>query len=354
MRVLIIEDEEEIREEISDILKFEGQETITCSTGEEGLKEALRTTPDIILCDILMPGMDGFEVLSQIKKKPTTAIVPFIFITAMAERPKLRKGMELGADDYLVKPFSRDELLKAVGACVQKSNAQKKQLDELREKIIYTIPHELRTPLNGILGFSRIMKEEADVLTHEDIVEMGGSIFQSANRLHEFIQKYLMFIDVELNPKNMKWTRTVIDNENMKELTLPTAEKYGRKNDLHFHLRALELEVVEEWFRFALTELVDNAFKFSEYGTRITVSSAKKDQKAAILIHDEGRGFPGEYIHQVNAFEQFDREIFEQQGIGLGLFLSKRITAIHKGKLQVRGNPGEGTTIKLSLPLQKI
>ncbi len=353
MRVLIIEDEEEIREEISDILRFEGQKTVACSTGEEGLKEALSSTPDIILCDILMPGMDGFEVLSQIKKNPSTAMVPFIFITAMAERPKLRKGMEMGADDYLVKPFSRDELLKAVGTRIQKSKAQKKQLDQLREKIIYTIPHELRTPLNGILGFSRIMKEEADVLTHQDIVEMGSSIYQSASRLHEFIRKYLMFIDVEMNKKNMEWTKITIDNGNMKELTHATAEKYGRAEDLHFSLPALELEVVVEWFRFALTELIDNAFKFSDSGTKITVSAEKKNHKATISIHDEGRGFPPEYIHQINAFEQFDREIFEQQGIGLGLFLSKRIAAIHQGELKIQSTSGEGTMIHLSIPFQR-
>src|SRR6056297_2559235 len=172
MRILIIEDEQEVREEITDILKFEGYDVIPVSGGAEGVKAAVENSPDIVICDILMPEMDGFEVLQKIKSHPAFSLVPFIFVSAMAERKSLRKGMEQGADDYLFKPFSREELLKALESRIQKVNAIKNELDRLKKNIIFTLPHELRTPLNGILGFSRIIKDDYSALSEKDIGEM--------------------------------------------------------------------------------------------------------------------------------------------------------------------------------------
>ncbi len=120
-RILIIEDNADIRENTAEILEFSGYETLTASDGKEGVAVALSQHPDLILCDIMMPELDGLGVLYLVSNNPRTANIPFIFITAKTERSDIRKGMELGADDYLTKPFDDIELLKTVEARLKKS-----------------------------------------------------------------------------------------------------------------------------------------------------------------------------------------------------------------------------------------
>jgi two-component system, sensor histidine kinase and response regulator len=120
-------------------------------------------------------------------------------MTALGDRKNLRKGMELGADDYLVKPFTRDELLKTIDARLKKSFANQKQISDLKETIVLTIPHELRTPLNGILGISNLIKEDNERLSKAELIELNEIIHTSGERLFATIQKYLMFIDVLIN-----------------------------------------------------------------------------------------------------------------------------------------------------------
>jgi len=153
IKILIIEDESELREEVEEILKFENFDVYTASNGKDGLDIIKSTIPDLILCDILMPEMDGFELFENLKKNDDASDIPFIFITALDDRNNLRKGMESGADDYLIKPFTRNELLKTIDTRLKKSQEKKLQIEQLKESIITSIPHELRTPLNGISDY---------------------------------------------------------------------------------------------------------------------------------------------------------------------------------------------------------
>lgn len=122
-KILVIEDTISLRDEIDFILKMEGFDVITTDNGKSGVEMALKHNPDLILCDVLMPGMDGFEVIQELKLKDTLSGHAFIFITALSERKNMREGMVLGADDYLIKPFTMDELLKAVNTQLNKSKS---------------------------------------------------------------------------------------------------------------------------------------------------------------------------------------------------------------------------------------
>lgn len=150
-RILIIEDERTLREEIGEILKFEGFEVLEAEHGKEGLALALNHKPDLILCDIMMPEMNGTDVLKNLMQSEDTRHLPFIFITALGERTDVRKGLDLGADDYLIKPFSVKELLGSVNSRLKKSelvqkrlqasvtatkNDLVKQLSQLKDKIV--------------------------------------------------------------------------------------------------------------------------------------------------------------------------------------------------------------------------
>jgi DNA-binding response OmpR family regulator len=132
--VLIIDDNKEIRENVTELLELSNYKVYGAPDGKTGLEMALKINPDIILCDIMMPQLDGYGVLRGLSNNPKTTHVPFIYITAKTEKPDLRKGMDLGADDYLIKPFSGDDLLSMISARLKKSQVIKEAL-----KTVWTI-----------------------------------------------------------------------------------------------------------------------------------------------------------------------------------------------------------------------
>jgi DNA-binding response OmpR family regulator len=133
--ILIIEDNEDIRESTAEILELGNYTVIKASNGKQGVEAALKHVPDLILCDIMMPELDGFGVLHLLAKNPETAVIPFIFLTAKTERIDMRKGMEMGADDYLTKPFDEVELFNAIECRLNKKDIQKKIYSQSLEKL---------------------------------------------------------------------------------------------------------------------------------------------------------------------------------------------------------------------------
>ncbi|HOX51383.1 MAG TPA: response regulator, partial [Fibrobacteria bacterium] len=143
-RILVIEDESSIRENIREMLEAEGYEVIEAVDGADGVRKSSERPPDLVVCDVNMPGMDGFQVIANLRGNSRTLHVPFLFLTARADRTSLRRGMELGAEDYLTKPFSRQELLSAVGVRLSRSEslaaAYRNQLGALRNTLARALP----------------------------------------------------------------------------------------------------------------------------------------------------------------------------------------------------------------------
>ncbi|MCO5934205.1 response regulator [Mucilaginibacter sp. RB4R14] len=153
-QVLIIEDNTDIRENIVEILELADFNVLQASNGKAGVDLAIKNKPDIILCDIMMPDLDGYGVLYMLNKKPETATIPFIFLTAKAERVDLRKGMEMGADDYLTKPFDDIELLNAIETRLKKKVVQESFYSNPLEKL-----NSLLSKNNGLAELKRIVTE---------------------------------------------------------------------------------------------------------------------------------------------------------------------------------------------------
>jgi len=153
-KILVIEDDTYVRQNILDLLEGEGFNIIEANNGLLGVQLAQQEIPDLIICDVMMPELDGYGVLKALRQRPETAIIPLIFLTARSDKTDLRQGMEMGADDYIVKPFTRKELLAAIACRLEKNstikNENQRRLDNLRNSIAVSLRHELRTPLNGI------------------------------------------------------------------------------------------------------------------------------------------------------------------------------------------------------------
>ncbi|MCA9905976.1 MAG: HAMP domain-containing histidine kinase, partial [Anaerolineae bacterium] len=307
-----------------------------------------------------MPELSGFEVLRELRMDPATVDIPFIFLTGRVERDDRRTGMNLGANDYLTKPFSENELLAAIQSRLgQRAREQAKHettITKLRKNIVYALPHELRTPLTSIMGYSRLMRDSVATLSDDDIVEMSVNIYQAGERLNQLVENYLVYAQLELIAADEDDLRKLRNNvlrdaaEIISEVARQRAACYERTDDLVLELTSSAARMSEQNLAKIAEELIDNAFKFSQPGTPVLVKAARKDQCYNVFIRDRGRGMTSEQISTVGAYMQFDRALHEQQGVGLGFYVSKRIIELHGGDFEVRSQPGNGTGIFFSIP----
>jgi two-component system, sensor histidine kinase and response regulator len=352
-KILIIEDEKSLRENASEILSFEGHDVFQAENGLQGLDLLNEILPDLVLCDIMMPEMDGFEVLSAIRNNPDLQIIPIILFTALAERENIRSGMDLGADDYLTKPFTREELLRAVNSRLNKakevSDYAKISVNELRNNLFHHLPHELRTPLNSILGFSQILSENATELKTEEIINYSKNINKSGHRLNHLIQNYILYIQI-ISGKYPKQEKELCNAENIcKTVCTRISEKYKRDEDLVLKLSNISVLMDTKTLEKIIHELCDNAFKFSSDGDLVYVELSIKDKNACISISDQGRGISAKNLKKLGALIQFDRNTYEQQGAGLGLSIAQALVNLYEGSVKINSHENNGTKISIYL-----
>lgn len=361
-RILVIEDEAPIRENIAETLEIEGYEVFTAPNGKDGVEIAVQENPDLILCDILMPELDGYGVLNEIRSQRATAHTPFIFLTALANRSAQRKGMEYGADDYLSKPFTPIELLRAIEARLEKHQtlkaAQEKQLDDLRNRIVHALPHELRTPLTGLIGCSDLIQMDAETLTPEDLRGLSDVMLRAAARLQRVIENYLLYTQLEMYKddqrriKAMQSELLTYPDMVINEQAVTIAQQANRVLDVKFQLQSADIAISYENFRKIMFEIIENAFKFSEPKTSVTVESwVDVNGMYNVVVSDEGHGMSQADIESIGAYMQFERLLYEQQGLGLGLIIAKRLIEIHGGNLRIESVLKQGTQVYMQLPL---
>src|SRR3989304_727447 len=196
-RILVVEDEVDIRESIRDLLEAKGFKVLCADNGLTGLQLAREQLPDLIISDILMPKMDGYDLLDELRRDPVIATIPFIFLTAKTNRSEIRHGMDLGADDYLTKPFFPADLYNAIESRFARQSIItqqfQKKLDELRQSITAALPQELRTPLTGILAGSALLRERYTGPQDEEIHILADLMYQSAERLNRLVQNSLLY-----------------------------------------------------------------------------------------------------------------------------------------------------------------
>jgi len=362
-KILVIDDEEWLREMIQLALQQKGFEVIEAANGADGIEVARKELPDLILCDINMGKVDGYLTLSSLRNEAPTAAIPFILMTGLADNAGMRHGMELGADDYLPKPFTTEGLYAAVDARLKKAQTirdeAERKLAHLRDNISLMMPHEMRTPLNGILSNAELLAQSAATLKPGDVAEIGQEIHKSSERLARLIENFLIYAQLELvaaDPQNvnaLRVGRTEHPKELLKNQATAQATQAKRMPDLLFEVADIPLPIAEEYFSKIADELLQNAFKFSEAGSPVRVALAEAFNAVTLSVSDLGRGFTTEQIARIGAYMQFDRKLHEQQGLGLGLTIAKRLVELHGGKFSIMSNKESGTVISAKFPKTK-
>lgn len=359
--ILVVEDDTLIRKDIALMLQLNDFNIIEAANGRIALNYIKEEVPDLIICDVLMHEMNGYELLEELQKHQEYSSIPFLFLSALAFKPEMRKGMKLGADDYITKPFDFEELLMVISTRLKKrellEQKYQKKLDDLRKNLRRSLPHEIRTPLNSIIGFSDILVKSFAEIPAEEAMEMLTHINEAGLRLNRLFDKYLLYANLEilmsstkdlniLRNSTIEYTASII--REYSELILT---KYDRYDDAQFDLKDASIRISEEYLLKLLEEVLENSCKFSEKGTNIVVKSRAYSKMFELSVKDSGRGMSQEQIDNYDAYIQFNRKIYEQQGSGLGLAIVKAISNIFDGKFNISSTPDKETVVSVKIPI---
>ena len=360
-RIQVIEDEINIRENIQELLEAKGYLVRVSPNGKQGVLDAIDFKPHLIVCDVMMPKMDGYKVLEYIRKTSVIQNTPFIFLTARVDKNDVRQGMDLGADDYLTKPFTYKELLKAIESRLKRQQKiigeYAKVKHDLDTTVFATYYHEFNTPLHGILGGLNLMLNARDSFNEQQVQELLTSILKSGLRLNHSLANLMLFEEIrrtEVYPELLTMFTEGVARTNWvqkvkTELHTMSKEIYNRSADLVIELDVAEVKIRGEYLQRIILELVDNALKFSKRGEKVYVSGIAAGEDYRIQVKDSGRGFELSSLSNIAPFKQFNRNRFEQQGLGIGLFLVKRLTELNNGDLKIMTSEGEGTQVEVHL-----
>jgi signal transduction histidine kinase len=379
-KVLVVDDEPRNLEVVSHFLEMEGLRVATAGDGEAALAAVAAEAPDVILLDVMMPGLEGFEVCRRLKADPATVFIPVVILTALKGTQERIKGAAVGADDFLSKPFDHVELITRVKSLVRVKRlhdqiqaynrelearvAQRtaelkhaydelKELDQLKSEFIANVSHELRTPLlhvKGTLGLladgamGGVTPEQAQGLSvAQGAAEQLGRIIED---IVDFGQMYeeqrLTFEPVPVAEVCQSAARAIARIANRHAITVNVvapADLPPVRADLAALMRVL-------W------HLLDNAVKFSPSGSTVEITAEQRRAGVRIAVQDHGAGIPLDQLDRIfQVFYQVDGSSTRKAGgLGLGLALVKRLVEAHGSRVEVDSEVGQGSTFAFELP----
>ncbi len=356
-KILVIEDDYDLRSGLIDLLTEEEYEVISAENGLQGVEFARRFLPDLIISDILMPELDGFGVFKELQKETTTSGIPFIFLSARADNTDIRYGMNLGADDYLTKPYKADDLINAVRSRLSRKTYLENKLEQLQLNIARSLPHEMRTPLVSVIGFSQLILDNKKDLKLEEIIDMVGRIRNSGGNLLSIIEKFLLFNELELinndksQLKKYPGNNIIPSKEAIYSFVRSIVAENDRSEDIIMTLCEAEINIPYEHLKFIVEELVKNACIYSKAGSSIKITTNRDDENFVLEIADSGIGMTSEQIKAIGILKQFEREKYFQSGLGLSLGVIQRLLKLYKGSMEIESEKEKFTKIKIKIAL---
>ncbi|MFN2217896.1 MAG: response regulator [Anaerolineae bacterium] len=362
--VLVVEDEPVILEIITSLLQEEQYKVLQAPNGQAALALLEDDRPDLIISDIRMPGMDGFELCERVRANPDFAQLPFIFLTGRDERADMRRGMGLGADDYLTKPFDPEDLLTAVR--VRLSRAAETQAaiaragSGLQDQIIQSLTHEFRTPLSLVVGYTDLLESTGRQLDEDDFESVMHGLHAGSRRLVSLVEDFLLLsklrtgtIAEEIAQEPLAAVHPDLMVQGVAEQAAGRAS--ARKVTLTVECTApdVTVRISREHLGEIISRLLDNAIKFSKRdGGQVTLSTRREEGFWVLRVADEGIGIREEaHAWLFEAFQQVDRSQMEQQGTGVGLTIVKGLVEAYGGRIGLESAPGIGSTFSVWLPI---
>jgi two-component system sensor histidine kinase/response regulator len=376
-RILVVDDNDKNIQVIASLLTENHYNVEYAINGLDALALMSSEDFDLILLDIMMPKMDGYEVCNKIKEDNAHSEIPIIFLTARTDVESIKKAFEYGALDYISKPFSNDELLARVKTHLELKNikeelrevnrglekkvlARTAELDQANKKLvaidtaksqfINIISHEIRTPLNGIIGGLSLLK---DCELTEETASLFDILDVSAKRLEDFSKKAL---DISLfnsyDKEMLKLEKTNINEVLTGLIQSKEWMNTGKKINFvkAFNSSSTVFFVDPQYIQKCVYNIIDNAVKFSPINGQITIATLEKDTHLIITVKDEGIGFDKGFT--ISDIKTFDNKEHFDENPGLGLYLSNQIVKAHDGYLENGNNTDKGAYLNICIPIK--
>lgn len=362
--ILVVDDQMTNLKILSSILSKEYSLGIA-NSGENALKYLDNNTPDLILLDIMMPEMDGYEVCKKIKQNEVYKDIPVIFLTAKTDIDDVVKGFEYGAVDYIAKPFNISELkvrvrnhlnLQAARNELKKANEKLKKINQEKDRFFSIIAHDLRSPLSGFAGLSELLVQQIRE-NNLDMIEKYASAMQQSSKITMELLMNLMTWSraqtgtLEYKPETLSIPGIVNENVALlqnaadeKSITLTTQIS----DDATFYADKVMMGVV-------LRNSISNAIKFTNAGGSVKISAEKNASEVNFSVVDDGIGMNEEMLNSLFKIDTKVRRIGtnKEPSTGLGLLLCKEFVDMHGGQISVESEEGKGTKISVSIPVKE-
>jgi len=357
--ILLVEDDHLAREVVAENLREAGYLVVAMPDGEAALQALPSVQPGLILSDVRMPRCTGFELLARVRAMSDYRPIPFIIMSARADTSDIRRGMSLGADDYVTKPCLTEDLLETIKMRLARSAMFNEAIRRQQNFLSRVLPHELRTPLSGVMGYADLMIEigqAGETLSPEDLVDYGTNLQRSGQRLLRVAEDLSLWSWFEVLFDRLRFGKPVeltpitVTKSELEPWIDVIVERVGRKRDVTLDLQPATVNVPSDGLVRVIQHLVENALKFSLQTSPVQITGVLQGAHYEITFRDRGRGMSKEEIEGVGMLLQFRRETHEQQGLGMGLALARNFAQLAGGEFSVISNqPEQGITARLRL-----
>ena len=364
--ILIVDDNQDILNSIGGLLESTGFDVNCASSAVEALCLLEKIKPDLILSDVQMDGIDGFEFQRIVRQNDELLKVPFVFLTALSDPVEIRKGKSSGCDDYLVKPFHTDDLIAVIEGKLftarNRESFNQKEINQYCKDLIERLSHEFRTPLVAINTGAELLQMKLKAKGDDGLVKISKSIARGGNRLQKLVEDFLTIQSIqsgqalELFEEHKKTERMsdLLDRSvnHLLDFILPEDINVDLNIDSAFDSDQYQVQIVELQFRDVLRRLIDNSLKFAGIENPVEISLASDSQTISIMIRDHGPGMKAKECQLAqDLFGQISRGEKEQQGCGLGITISTWLTEINQGELIFHiPDSGSGLLLELRFP----
>ncbi len=363
-KILVVDDEPRILEVITFLLEEEQYQVLPAPDGQVALSLLTEIQPDLIVSDVWMPGLDGFALCQRVRANPALSHIPFIFLTARGEKEDIRRGMALGADDYLTKPFDPEELLSAVkvrlARAAETRAAIAKAGTDLQDQIIRTLTHEFRSPLALVAGYTELLEASGKGMAEQDFEAILQGLHAGSSRLAGLIEDFLLLSRLRTGAIARELSQefpSPLAPEPIVRLAVAQARSMAATRDVslvaNYTTSELTVAITNEHLVEIVRRLIDNAIKFSKCsGGQVLVTTCRHGDSWVLTIGDDGVGIRQEALPRIfDPFWQADRHVLEQQGLGVGLAIVRGLVEAYGGRVGVKSALGEGSIFTIWLPL---